>query len=219
MPRIVALVPLKERSQRCPEKNLTILGSRPLYEYILETLNGVNSIDKVFVFTSSTNFRIPRGFSKKIKFRKRDESLDGDDVTINEVIRDFLDGCDADIVVLAHATSPFLQVKTIEECLKQVVSGEYDSALAASKLQKFGVFQNNPINFGRNKDLPPLQNIVPIVVEQGGLYVFYKENFLEYNTRVGQNPYFHFIEFPESIDIDTPMDFEIARRLLGLRTV
>jgi CMP-N-acetylneuraminic acid synthetase len=220
MSRVTAVVPLKERSQRFPGKNLAILNETPLYQLILKTLTRVDAIDEIYIYSSSEVFylSLQDGFSK-VKFMLRPEGLDGDSISINQVIRKFLENIDTDIVILAHATSPFLTAGTIVSCLEKVDSGENDSALAAIKLNKFGVFNGIPINFDRNQDLPPLQNIVPVVIEQGGLYVFRKSEFLAKNSRVGANPYFAYVDLFEGIDIDTPEDFDLAKAMTRINRV
>ena len=214
MSRVVAVVPLKERSQRFPGKNFVALNEKPLYESILNSLSLVNEIQEIYIYSSSTKFRVPfQNKTKKIFHKTRVEDLDGDDVSINEVLRHFLNETEAEIIVLAHATAPFISAETISVCINRVTNGLNDSALAAIELHKFAVFNGTALNFNRDEDLPPLQRIEPVIIEQGGLYVFRKSDFLVTNSRVGFNPYFAYLNFFESIDIDTLEDFELAKAL------
>lgn len=213
--RVVAVVPLKQRSQRFPGKNLAILQKKPLYEWIVESLAQVEQIDEIYIYSSSEIFVVPPpNKSGKIQFKLRPESLDGDLVSINEVVRKFLGNIQAETIVLAHATSPFLSPDTISKCVNKVLDGTNDSALAAVKLQKFGIFKGEALNFVRSKDLPPLQSIEPIVIEQGGLYVFKRVDFLTKNSRVGINPHFEYLNSFEAVDIDTSEDFVVAKALI-----
>ncbi len=215
MTRVVAIVPLKENSQRLPGKNLALLGDKPLYKLILESLSYVDEIDEIFIYSSSEKFKVQTpNKSNKIKFRIRPKELDADNVSINIVLREFLSDSDADVVVLAHATSPFLKAGTISNCISSVLSGSNDSALAAIKLNKFGTFRGDSINFDRGENLPPLQDIEPIIIEQGGLYVFKKEQFLMTNSRVGVNPHYEYLDLRQSVDIDTAEDFKLAEAML-----
>ena len=214
MSRVVAVVPLKERSQRFPGKNFVILNEKPLYESILNSLSLVNEIQEIYIYSSSTKFRVPfQNKTKKIFHKTRVEDLDGDDVSINEVLRHFLNETEAEIIVLAHATAPFISAETISVCINRVTNGLNDSALAAIELHKFAVFNGTALNFNRAEDLPPLQRIEPVIIEQGGLYVFRKSDFLVTNSRVGVNPYFAYLNLFESIDIDTLEDFELAKAM------
>ena len=214
MSRVVAVVPLKERSQRFPGKNFVALNEKPLYESILNSLSLVNEIEEIYIYSSSTKFKVPfQNKTKKIFHKTRVEDLDGDDVSINEVLRHFLNETEAEIIVLAHATAPFISAETISVCINRVTNGLNDSALAAIELHKFAVFNGTALNFNRAEDLPPLQRIEPVIIEQGGLYVFRKSDFLVTNSRVGVNPYFAYLNLFESIDIDTLEDFELAKAM------
>jgi CMP-N-acetylneuraminic acid synthetase len=214
MSRVVAVVPLKERSQRFPGKNFVVLNEKPLYESILNSLSLVNEIEEIYIYSSSTKFKVPfQNKTKKIFHKTRVEDLDGDNVSINEVLRHFLNETEAEIIVLAHATAPFISAETISVCVNRVTNGLNDSALAAIELHKFAVFNGTALNFNRDEDLPPLQRIEPVIIEQGGLYVFRKSDFLVTNSRVGVNPYFAYVNSFESIDIDTQEDFELAKAM------
>jgi CMP-N-acetylneuraminic acid synthetase len=220
MSRVIAVVPLKERSQRFPGKNLAILNQEPLYVSILRSLSLVDEIDEIYIFSSSTKFKVPiHGKTNKIFHKTRPTDLDGDDISINEVLRVFLNDTEAETIVLAHATSPFISPETISVCINKVVSGSHDSALAAVKLHKFIIFRGKALNFNRDQDLPPLQTIEPIVIEQGGLYVFRKSEFLARNSRVGLNPHFAYVNLFESIDIDTEEDFDLAKAMIQTKSV
>ena len=220
MSRVIAVVPLKERSQRFPGKNLATLNKKPLYESILKSLSVVDEIDEIYIYSSSTKFKVPfQGKTNKIFHKTRPSILDGDNISINEVLRVFLSDTDAETIVLAHATSPFISPETISVCINRVVTGPNDSALAALKLHKFVVFKGNALNFNRDQDLPPLQTIEPVVIEQGGLYVFRKSEFLTRNSRVGVNPYFAYVDSFEGIDIDTAEDFDLAKAMILSKSV
>jgi CMP-N-acetylneuraminic acid synthetase len=43
--------------------------------------------------------------------------------------------------------------------------------------------------------------------------VFTKETFQKYDRRVGVNPYIHEVDNIEAVDIDNPIDFEIANAI------
>jgi CMP-N-acetylneuraminic acid synthetase len=215
MDKVVAIVPLKERSQRFPGKNLVILDGKPLYELILETLTLVEEIEEIYIYSSASIFKVPlRNNMDKILFKFRPEYLDGDSISINTVLREFLHTVEAKTIVLAHSTSPFLTPQTISKCLRKVISGENDSALAVVELKKFAVFEGRALNFDREQDLPPLQTIEPVIIEQGGLYIFEKLDFLKKNRRVGSNPHFQFVDSREALDIDTPEDYSLAKAYL-----
>lgn len=54
---------------------------------------------------------------------------------------------------------------------------------------------------------------MPIYCEASGAFVFRKETFLKYDRRVGIKPYICEIDDIEAVDIDYPIDFEIANAI------
>lgn len=86
---------------------------------------------------------------------------------------------DADIYMVSHATSPFVSVEHVEECINAVVSGEYDSSFTAEKIQKLLWTKNNtPFNFDP-ENVPRTQDLEPIFDEVSAAYVFAKETFFK----------------------------------------
>jgi CMP-N-acetylneuraminic acid synthetase len=207
------MLPLKERSRRLPYKNILKLNGYPLFNHILGKLNRIDSIDKLCIYSSS-KFYEPYLIDKEINFVHipRPIFLDDDKCSINEVIREFIKIEDADIYVLAHATSPYLTTETIEKCINHVLSGKYDSAFPASKVNKFVRFKGKSLNYKMGQDLSPTTDLEPLFVEQGGLYVFTRKIFETTNSRIGLKPYIEVIDFPETIDIDYQIDLDIAQK-------
>ena len=129
-----------------------------------------------------------------------------------EIYRSFIETVDADVYVLAHATSPFIKVSSIENALSHILSGENDSAFSAERIQTFAWYQGKPINYDL-RDIPRTQDIEAIWVETSAFFMFKKEIFTFYNRRIGFNPFIQEVSGIEAIDIDEPKDFELACKL------
>ncbi len=210
--KTVALVPIKLNSERLPHKNILPIGEHPLCWYICDSLSKVEKIDDVYVYCSDES--VKQYIPNTVKFRKRDEYLDGNEVKGADIYRSFINEIGADIYVLAHTTSPFIKITSIENALDHVLSGEYDSAFSAEKIQTFSWYQGKPINYNLN-DVPRTQDIEPIWVETSAFYIFKKEVFVEYNRRIGFRPYMQEVSGAEAIDIDEKQDYEQACKLLN----
>ena len=202
------MIPIKLNNERFPGKNTKCFSDgTPLMTMIQRTCLETPSIDEVYVFGSDE--RIKEYVIDGVKFLKRPERLDGKGATGNDIIEEFLKKVDADIYVMSHATGPFTKSASIEECIRSVVSGKYDSAFLAKKIQQFLWVEGKPLNFDIS-NVPRTQDLQPIYVEATGAYVFEKNVFKKYHSRVGINPYICEISEIESRDIDHPEDFEIA---------
>ncbi|MCH5342810.1 MAG: acylneuraminate cytidylyltransferase family protein [Acetatifactor sp.] len=205
--KVVALVPIKLNSQRLPHKNILPLGGQPLCWHICNSLVQVKEIDEVYVYCS--DITVAKYLPEKVLVKKRASHLDGDLVKGSEIYNSFINEIDADIYVLAHTTSPFVETKTIQKALEQVLSGAYDSAFSAKRIQTFAWYQGKPINYELT-DVPRTQDIEPVWVETSGFFIFKKEIFTKYNRRIGFQPYIQEVTDKEAIDIDEKQDYDLA---------
>ena len=209
--KTVAIVPIKLSNERLPGKNTKLLGGIPLIQHILNTLLKVNDIDEIYVYCSDES--IESYFPQGIKFLKRDAVLDLPTSNFNQIFDSFISRIDADIYVYAHATAPFTETKTIQDCISQIQSGDYDSAFTASKIQDYLWADNKPMNFDAT-NLPRSQDLAPIYRETSGIYVFAKNQYLQTHRRIGNKPYIKEVSYKEAIDINTAEDFELAQIII-----
>lgn len=210
--RRVAFVPIRLNSQRVEGKNLRELGGRPLMAYLLESLAAAQNIDKVYVYCS--NPAIVEYLPEGVEWLQRDERLDQNTTLGEEIYDAFTREVEADIYILAHATSPFIRTATIEQAVRSVESGEYDSAFSAERVQTFAWWQGRPLNYSL-QHVPRTQDLEPLYVETSAFFVFRAEVWREQHRRIGQKPYVAVTDRIESMDIDDPDDFLLAETIVA----
>lgn len=206
--RIVAVVPMKLNNQRLPQKNTKpFTNGKPLCHYILSTLLKINAIADVYVYCSNPAIidYIPEG----VRYLKRSTQLDTDSTKMNAVLSAFAEDVPADIYVMTHTTAPFISGISIEKGLNAVVSGKYDSAFAAKKLQDFLWRDGKPFNYQLDQ-IPRTQDLPIIYEETSGFYIYRNSVITDMKRRIGNSPYIVEVGEIESIDIDEAEDFEIA---------
>lgn len=211
MNKIVGIMPIKLNNERLPGKNTKLLKGTPLLQYGLNTLIQSKWLNQVYVFCS--NDSIQKYLPEEIQFLGRPAYLDLPTSNFTQIFEEFCKIIEADIYVYAHATAPFITKDTIEQCIEAVVSGEYDSAFTATKIQDFLWQDGKPLNFAKD-NLPRSQDLNPIYRETSGIYVFKREVFQFYRARIGEHPFIKEVGFREAIDINTLQDFELAERML-----
>ena len=208
----VAFVPIRLNSQRVEGKNLRELGGRPLMTYLLQTLTRVENIDQVYVYCSNPAIvpYLPEG----VTFLQRDERLDSNTTLGEEIYDAFTHEVDADIYILAHATSPFIRSATIADAVAQVESGEYDSAFSAERVQTFAWWKGQTLNYSL-EHVPRTQDLEPVYVETSAFFVFRANVWREKHRRIGDKPYMAVTDRIESMDIDNPDDFLLAEAIVA----
>lgn len=211
--KIVAIMPIKLNNERCPGKNTRPLGNKPLLQYELDTLLETGLCDSINVYCSDeavVTF-LPAG----VTFIKRSKELDLPTSNFNQIFSSFIQEIEADIYVYAHATAPYVSLNTMKQCISAVMSGEYDSAFCAVKLQDYLWENGTPLNFDPT-NMPRTQDLPPIYQETSGIYVFTKHVYEKYQRRIGIKPYIAELSFKEAIDIDNPEDFVLAEKFINI---
>ncbi|MDL2288115.1 acylneuraminate cytidylyltransferase family protein [Oscillospiraceae bacterium OttesenSCG-928-F05] len=205
--KTVAFVTIRLNSKRVPQKNIKMVGSRPMCWHVVNTLLQVPEIDDVYVYCSDPV--IKEYIPGEAIFLQRDKYLDGDLIKAKDTYSAFIKDVDADIYLAGCTTSPFTQVSTVADAVRQVQSGKYDSAFSAKRIQTFAWYNGSPINYDP-QDVPRTQDMEPVFVETSAFFIFKKEIWTEHGRRIGFHPYISEVGEIESIDIDTPEDFEFA---------
>ena len=208
----VAFVPIRLNSQRVEGKNLRMLGGQPLMTYLLSSLAAAKNIDEVYVYCSDSTISdyLPEG----VKYLKRDERLDSNTTLGAEIYDAFTAEVDADIYILAHATSPFIRTATIEDAVARVESGKYDSAFSAERVQTFAWWEGKPLNYSL-EHVPRTQDLEPVYVETSAFFIFQRDVWRTLHRRIGERPYTAVTDRIESMDIDNPDDFLLAEAIVA----
>lgn len=206
--KVVAVVPIKLNNERLPNKNIKkFTNGLPLCRYIFNTLLKVSGIDEIYVYCSDEKIKeyIPNG----IKFLKREKYFDESNIKMNAILKCFANEIYADVYLMTHATSPFINYLSINEALQKVITDKNDSAFSVNKVEDFLWKDNKPFNYDLS-NIPRTQDIDKLYSETSGFYIFKRNIIIEHGRRIGFNPYLKVVSKIEGIDIDEEEDFVIA---------
>ena len=96
---------------------------------------------------------------------------------------------------------------------------KFDSLLSVTEKQKrYFTLDGKPINHNPQK-LIRTQNGKSLYEENSCIYIFSREVFEKNINRIGNNPMLYPLNPIESIDIDEPLDFEIAEFLMQRKNI
>jgi len=214
--KIVALLPMKANSERVKGKNFKDFNGKPLFRWTLDTLLAIKEIDKIIINTDASDILYQNGLvpTDRIIIRERKKEICGDLVSMNLIIEDDVKNVDSDIYLMTHTTNPLITSVTVSRALnsflKKNYTGAVDSLFTVDKIQtRFyredcSAVNHNPNNLIRTQDLEPWFE------ENSNLYIFTKEAFKKTNARIGKKPMMFQTPKFESIDIDTPDDWDFA---------
>ena len=217
MTEIAALVPMRHHSQRVPGKNYRLLGGKPLYQHIIQTLLACPEITRVVVDTDSPEIAsgLPQHFPQVLVI-DRPEHLRADDIPMNEVLAYDTSQVAADFYLQTHSTNPLLRSETISRAIQSflAVYPAYDSLFGVTRLQtrlwdQLGrAINHNPAILLQTQDLPPVYE------ENSCMYLFTRQTLLARRNRLGERPMIWEINRSEAWDIDEEIDFAIVNFLM-----
>jgi CMP-N-acetylneuraminic acid synthetase len=208
--KTIAMIPVKTNNERLPGKNtLPFSDGTPLMILAQKAILASGAVDEVFVFCSDES--IKEFCIDGVNFLLRPETLDTNSTSWQDLMSAFAQVIDADIYINAHVTSPFVLPERYSACVEAVKSGAHDSAFAAHCLHTFlWDSSHSPINFNPSK-LPRTQDLSPIYAESHSVYAYTKDVWRRLHRRVGTNPFIVGLNSIESVDVDTPEDYALAR--------
>ena len=221
---IVAIIPARGGSKGIPRKNIKELCGKPLIAYIIETALKVKELDSVIVSTEDKEIaEIAEKYGAGVPFL-RPKELAGDETPTLPVLQHAVKYLEEEenykpgIVVLLYATSPLLRAERVSEAIRMLKEGGFDSVLSVvADRGHYWIETNKGYERLYPKILENRQYIMPLLKENGAIYVCKRELLMVKNTVVGGKIGFLKMQKKENMDIDDPIDFEIAEFFMRTR--
>lgn len=218
--KVIALLPMKGHSERVPGKNFKMLGHKPLFRWMLDTLSRSERIEQIIINTDAASELTESGLTPgeggdaKVLLRNRRAELVGDMISMNLVIADDIENIEADLYLMTHVTNPFISLKTIESAIQSFEKNpSADSLFAVNQFQtRFYKVNGDPINHDPD-NLIRTQDLEPWYEENSCLYLFTRSSFAATQARIGKAPILFETPRLESVDIDEPEDWSLAEAL------
>ena len=214
--RQIALLPMKAHSARVSGKNFREFAGKPLFRWVLDTLLDLDEVELIVIDTDARAILAQKGVREdaRVQIRDRKPELCGDSVSMNLILADDLEAVPADCYLMTHTTNPLLSTATIRAALQEfrhaLTAGSADSLFSVNRYQsRFYRPDGSAINHDPAR-LIPTQELEPWYEENSNLYLFTTESFRATSARIGRKPLLFPTPKLESLDIDTPADWELA---------
>ena len=232
---VIAIIPARGGSKGIPGKNTKIISGKPLIAHTILEAGKVSLIDRIIVNTDDDSIaRVAKEYGAEVF--KRPAKLAGDLTLDLEVFEHHLkslkdSGELPDIVVDLRATAPLRKANRIEQGIKLLIEAgrtKADSVRAVSKTMKHpfkmwtikGKFISPflPQEFTRMKEpYNAARQLLPEVYQNNGCAnAFWPETVLVKKSMTGEKILGFVMDDWESVNIDTPLDFIIAEKLMEI---
>jgi CMP-N-acetylneuraminic acid synthetase len=209
---------MKANSQRVKGKNFKDLHGKPLFRWILDSLLALDEIELVVINTDARDVLAQNGLEEggRVVIRDRKPELQGDKVSMNLILEDDIRAVAARTYLMTHTTNPLLSSQTIRRALDEykdaTAAGTADSLFSVNRFQtRFYRADGSAVNHDPD-NLIQTQDLEPWYEENSNLYIFSRDSFESTRARIGKRPILFQTPKIETVDIDTPEDWEIAAR-------
>ena len=211
--KTIALIPARSGSKRVPGKNTRLLGGAPLLAWSILVAKGSDLIHKVVVSSDSEETLKTAERYGALGFL-RGETASSDNATDYEVAIDFL-GLKplGDLIVYLRPTTPFRTPAKINEAIKIMQEGEYDSLRSVEEMSE-SAYKCFRVKFGLCKPLTkkdftdfPNQRL-PKTYKPNGYVDVVRPEIVMSGSLWGRGRYAFITD--RAVEIDTMEDFEFA---------
>ena len=216
--KTIVIIPARGGSQRLSNKNILLLNGIPLLVHSINYAKE-NQMDKIVVSTDDALIKeIAIEYGAEVMDRPKDLATDNSPtIDTLKFVMENVEG-HYDYVVVLQPTNPLRPKDLLQESLKRIKEGNFDSLMTVTRNeQKFGKIINNkfvPYNYTigqRSQDLESLY------YENGLLYIAKTELILK-GKLLGDNHIPFIVNHPfAKVDIDTLEDMDYANFLIDTK--
>lgn len=216
---VLGVILARGGSKRLPRKNVLELGGKPLINWTIDEASKSKYITTLVVSTDDEEIlEIAR--KSGVKTVIRPDVLANDGASSLDALLHAIEeiGGHYDYVILLQPTSPFRTVQNIDESLEIALTEKYSSVISVTEVE----FNKDWINhLTENDTLDLFCNDKKSDTKRksyklnGAIYIAQLEYFRKMKKLISpSNSKAYIMSAENSIDIDSPYDFEVAKKLL-----
>ena len=212
--RVIAFVHAKGSSSRVPNKNLRVLGDKPLFCHAIINASMSESIDTVVIDSDSDEILSIGETYGAVPIKRPPElasnAATGDDLAFWQASL----APESQVVVQVVPTSPFIRPETIDKAVREVLQNGRDSAVGVFQEALYIWVNGRPAYHLEDGTIPNSFEMDKITYETTGLYANKTEAVLVSRKRTTvENVALVQLSKIESVDINDLDDFDLAETI------
>ncbi len=235
---ILAIIPARGGSKGIPGKNVKLLNGRPLIAWTIDAAKQSKHVTRTIVSTDDEQIAaIAREHGAEVPFL-RPVDISGDLATDVEFLTHALEelkekeGYEPDVVLRLPPTSPLRTGAHIDEGIEKLLADDsLDAVRPITEVSKhpykfWKIAEDETVlepflpkeftGFDEPHNLP--RQLFPKVhMHTGAMDIMRRATILELKSTSGKRLGYFFMNPDESVNIDTPMDFELAEAIMRAR--
>lgn len=220
MTKNIAFIPIRKGSKGIPNKNIRILGGKPLVCWVIDTLLSLPEIGRIWVSTDSEDAKkiLLSRYGDKVGIFDRNPQNAGDTSPVIDAVIELIKSLNIAPdrkLILVQATSPFTSKDDFLKLLKTLRQDNADSYLSCRRLKRF-VWSEDGVPISYAMESKPMRQDYPgILIETGAFYASKVENILNSGQLLSGR--IRIIETGPgtAIDIDEESDWKDAEKYIN----
>jgi len=228
--RVLWLITARSGSKGIPNKNVKILGGKPLLVHRILNTPPLKSGSDIWLSSDSSEYaKIAQSYGCKVPFLRPENLSDDSSSSIDVVLHamDFAEsqGISFDYIGLLEPTSPFVSSVDLELALNDIENDiNADSIVAVRENRPNTCFVQDEDKYlssiAKNlKELNKLgrQNFKRQITPSGGFYIARWDKFKEVRSFYTPNTLAYLVDDQSGLEIDEPLDWLIAEAIISNR--
>ena len=213
--KIVAVIPVKEISERVKKKNLRKFHkSKSLLDILIDKLKRCDDIAKIYISSNSKEIK-KICLKKNCYYLERNIKFCNNITPWSEVIHEVASSIpekDDTVLMWCHTTTPLFD--SYHEAIKIFKNRKFknDGLVSVEKFKRFIVNEKKlPVNYAWGVWHPYSQKLEKLYSITGALFMMKIKKFKFLRYVISKNPYYLETKKFEGLDIDTLDDFKLAQ--------
>lgn len=208
-------------SKRIPKKNVADINGRPLIEYTFDEVKKSKYIDK-YVVSTDDEFIAEVCKKNDVLYRIRPKHLAEDITSSAAALIDCVKNDDEYFYIIEiMCTNPLKKVEDIDGTIEKLYETNADSVVSVVRIWDYHPSRVKYIENDRLVDFYPeipesrRQDLTPeAYIRNGSIYATTYASLMTYGVRLGPDTRPYIVPESRTINIDEPIDLELAKILL-----
>jgi len=211
-----AFIPVRGGSKSIKNKNIMLIGEKPLIYWTVLAAVEAGLVEKVYVSTDSDEIKnVVNGFGfDKVEVVSRSSHTASDSATSESALIEFCQNHQFEKVIFLQATSPLTKSTDIDNAFIQMEKDGADSMLSVVRRHQFLWNINGaPMNYDP-QDRPRRQDWDGYFIENGAFYISSREAILNSKCRVSGKISCYEMDQKTLYEVDEPADWDVIEQFL-----
>jgi CMP-N-acetylneuraminic acid synthetase len=231
MTKIYAFIPARSGSERVVNKNLRLLGNKPLLQHTLDLINHIPQIEKTFISTDYKNIHENINLNESVYIVNRpSEIAQSTSLDIDWILHliDYIADDLPDLIILLRPTSPFRTADFVNSAISNLINNPgFDSSRSVHLVKEHpdkmwrkhedSIVPYNSFNLDEKEDLHSQQykSLDEVFIQTSSLEILRTTSVIKNKKLSGNKVLPIYSDYTNSFSIDYEIDYKIAEMIMN----